>query len=64
MIYKVKAIGRVAGSIGITHPFTEIVDVYDEKDVYQALYEGKTQSGMSWEHIQKLSSKKISKFDF
>jgi hypothetical protein len=59
MNYKVQAIGRQSGAIGITHVFEEEVEVSDEKDVRLALYEGRTKSGKAWECISKLNYKRL-----
>jgi len=45
MTYKVKAIGRQSGAIGITHVFEEEVEAADEMGIWLALYEGRTKSG-------------------
>jgi hypothetical protein len=57
--YKVQAIGRQSKAIGITHFFEEEVEVSDEKDVWPALYEGRTKSGKAWECITKLKYKQL-----
>lgn len=59
MAYKVMAIGRQSGAIGITHIFEEEVVVSDQKDIRMALYEGRTKSGKAWECITKLKYKQL-----
>ena len=59
MAYKVMAIGRQTGAIGITHIFEEEVVVSDIKDIWMALYEGRTKSGKAWECITKLKYKQL-----
>jgi hypothetical protein len=59
MTYKVKAIGRQSGAIGITHIFEEEVEVSDKNDIRMALYEGRTKSGKAWECISKLRYKQL-----
>ena len=59
MAYKVMAIGRQSGAIGITHIFEEEVVVSDIKDIRMALYEGRTKSGKAWECITKLKYKQL-----
>ena len=59
MAYKVMAIGRQSGAIGITHIFEEEVVVSDIKDIWIALYEGRTKSGKAWECITKLKYKQL-----
>jgi hypothetical protein len=59
MAYKVQAIGRQSGAIGITHIFEDEVEVSDEKDVRMALYEGRTKSGKAWECVSKLEYKQL-----
>jgi hypothetical protein len=59
MAYKVIAIGRQSGAIGITHIFEEEVEVSDKTDIRMALYEGRTKSGKAWECITKLKYKQL-----
>ena len=59
MAYKVMAIGRQSGAIGITHIFEEEVVVSIETDIRMALYEGRTKSGKAWECITKLKYKQL-----
>ena len=61
MAYKVMAIGRQSGAIGITHIFgEEVVVVSDQEDIRMALYEGRTKSGKAWECVSKLKYKQMS----
>jgi hypothetical protein len=59
MAYKVMAIGRQSGAIGITHIFEDEVVVSTEQDIRMALYEGRTKSGKAWECITKLKYKQL-----
>jgi hypothetical protein len=59
MTYKVKAIGRQSGAIGITHVFEEEVEAADEMGIWLALYQGRTKSGKAWECISLLKHKQL-----
>jgi hypothetical protein len=55
MKYKVKAIGRTSKALGVRYLFEEEVEVEEEKDIWLALYEGRTKSGKAWECVSKIN---------
>lgn len=59
--YRIIATGREKGAIGITYPFTDIVEAETDsnEDILLPLYEGKTASGKAWEHILHLRTKQV-----
>ena len=52
--YLIKAIGRESGAIGITYPFTDVVEAETKDEAILALYEGKTRSGKAWDTVTRV----------